>query len=85
MSRELRILQANMKKCREAQHALHNDEALADFHFILGQEPYCFLSDGEVVLASSNPRWMRFVPMGRRQRFPLVRSCIWASRELAAT
>jgi hypothetical protein len=30
-----------MKKSREAQHALHNDESLADFHFILGQEPSC--------------------------------------------
>lgn len=51
----------------------------------VGQEPYCFLLDREVVLAGSNPRWMRFVPMGRKQRFPPVRSWIWASRELAAT
>jgi hypothetical protein len=36
MNRELQILQVNMRKSREAQHALHNDEALADFHFILG-------------------------------------------------
>ena len=85
MNRELRIIQANMKKCREAQHALYNDKALADFHFILGQEPYCFLSDRKVVLTGSNPRWMRFVPMGRRQRYPPVRSCIWVSRELATT
>ena len=74
-----------MKKCREAQHALYNNKTLADVHFILGQEPYCFLSNREVVLAGSNPRWMRFVPMGRRQRYPPVRSYIWASRELAAT
>ena len=64
---------------------LYNNEILVNFHSILGQEPYCFLSDGEVVLAGSNPRWMRFVPMGRKQRYPPVRSCIWASRELATT
>jgi hypothetical protein len=52
MNREVRILQANMS--REAQHALHNDPALVDFHFILGQEPSCFLSDGEVVLQGTN-------------------------------
>lgn len=74
-----------MKKGREAQHTLHNDKTLANFHFILSQEPYCFLSNREVVLAGLNPQWTRFVPMGRRQRYPPVRSCIWASRELAAT
>jgi hypothetical protein len=46
MNREFRILQANMKTGREAQHALHDDLALADFHVILGQEPGCFLADG---------------------------------------
>ena len=85
MNREVRILQANMKKSREAQHALHNDPALVDFHFILGQEPSCFLSDGEVVLQGTNRRWTTFVPNGRRQRYPPVRSCIWASREMAVT
>jgi len=63
---------------------LHNDKTLADFHFILGQEPYCFLLDGEIVLAGLNPQWMRFILMGRKQQHPLVRLYIWASRELAA-
>lgn len=85
MNRELRILQANMKRGREAQHALHNGPALADFHFTLGQEPGCFLADGEVVLHGTNPRWTKFVPSGRRQGPYPVRSCIWTSRELAVT
>jgi hypothetical protein len=85
MNRELRILQANMKRSREAQHALHNDPALADFHFILGQEPGCFLADGEVVLHGTNPHWTKFVPSGRRRGPYPVRSCIWASRDVAAT
>ena len=68
MNKELRILQANMRRTREAQHALHNDEALADFHFILGQEPSCFLMDGEVKLPGANPGWATFVPDGRKKR-----------------
>ena len=74
-----------MRKTKEAQHALHNDKSLADFHFILGQEPSCFLMDGEVKLPGTNPRWARFVPDGRKKRQPPVRSCIWASREIAVT
>ena len=65
MNRELRILQANVNRGREAQHALHNDPALADFHFILGQEPGCFIAEGEVVLHGTNPRWTKFVPSSR--------------------
>jgi exonuclease III len=85
MNRELRILQANMKKCREAQHALHNDIALEDFHFILGQELNCFLVDDQVVVPGTNPRWTRFIAQGRRPFRAPVRSCIWASKELATT
>ena len=55
INKELQILQANIKKYRETQHALHNNKILADFHFILGQEPYYFLLDGEVVLTGLNP------------------------------
>ncbi|KAF9728557.1 zinc knuckle [Paraphaeosphaeria minitans] len=85
MNRELRILQANMKRGREAEHALHNDAALADFHFILGQEPGCFLAEGEVVLHGTNARWTAFVPQGRREGQYPVRTCIWAARDVKAT
>lgn len=85
MNKELRILQANMWRGNESQHALHNDSALADFHFILGQEPGCFLADGEVVLHGTNPHWTRFVPDGRQEGQYPVRTCIWASRDVAAT
>ncbi|OCK75878.1 hypothetical protein K432DRAFT_408649 [Lepidopterella palustris CBS 459.81] len=74
-----------MKRGREAQHALYNDPALADFHFILGQEPGCFFADEEVVLHGTNPQWTKFVPSGRRQGPYPIRSCIWASREVAVT
>ena len=74
-----------MRKSREAQHALHNDEALADFHFILGQEPNCFLVDNQVVLPGTNPRWTRFIAQGRRPFRAPVRSCIWTSKEVAVT
>jgi len=85
MNRELRILQANMKRTREAQHALHNDAVLGDFYFILGQEPGCFLAKGEVVLHGTNARWTTFVPHGRREGQYPVRTCIWAPRDIKAT
>jgi hypothetical protein len=83
MINKLQILQANMKKCREAQYTLHNDVALEDFHFILEQEPNCFLTDGQVVMPGTNPKWTRFIAQGRQPFRAPVRSCIWASRELA--
>ena len=85
MNRELRILQANIKRGRQAQHALHNDPALADFHFILGQEPGCFFAEGVVVLHGTILSWTSFVPSGRRQGQYPVRTCIWASRDVMAT
>ncbi|RYP45273.1 hypothetical protein DL768_008349 [Monosporascus sp. mg162] len=39
MNKDFRIPQANLNKSRGALHALHNDETLAGFHFILAQEP----------------------------------------------
>jgi hypothetical protein len=82
MNKELRILQANIWRGRESQHALHNDQALADFHFILGQEPGCFLADGEVARHGTNLHWTVFVPFGRREGSYPVRSCIWMSRDV---
>lgn len=76
MSRELRILQANLRKSSEAQHVLHNDEALADFHFILGQEPSCFLADEQVVVPGTNPQWTMFIAQGKGPLRAPVRSCI---------
>ncbi|KAH0548020.1 hypothetical protein GP486_008238, partial [Trichoglossum hirsutum] len=74
-----------MKKSREAQYALHNDIALEDFHFILGQEPNCFLVDSQVVMPGTNSKWMRFIAQGRWPFQASVQSCIWASKELAVT
>ncbi|RYP14536.1 hypothetical protein DL765_006312 [Monosporascus sp. GIB2] len=54
--RELLIFQASMRKSKETQHALHSDEALADFHFILGQEPSYFLADEQVVMPGTDER-----------------------------
>ncbi|RYP19375.1 hypothetical protein DL766_008456 [Monosporascus sp. MC13-8B] len=84
-NRELLILQAIMKKSKEAQHALYNDDALADFHFILGQEPSYFLADEQVVMPGTDERQTRSIAQGRQPFRTPVRSCIWASRELAVT
>lgn len=85
MNKELRILQANIWKGRESQHALHNDPSLAEFHFILGQKPWYFLADGEVALHGRNPHWMAFIQFRRCQGQNPVRSCIWMSNEVATT
>jgi hypothetical protein len=79
------IFQANMNRCKKAQNTLRNNEALANFLFILGQEPGCFPVEGEVVLHGTDPRWMKFVPSERRDGPHPVLSCIWVCIEMAVT
>lgn len=85
MSKTLRILQANLRKSRETQDALHNDTSLADFDLILGQEPSCSLIDNDIILYGSNPQWSRFVPTCTRRKRSPVRACIWAAKHIPAT
>jgi hypothetical protein len=51
----------------------------------LSQELNCFLANDQVVVPGTNPRWTRFIAQGKRLFRAPVRSCIWASRELAIT
>ena len=52
MTREFRILQANLKKITMAQHSMLNDENLKDFGLLLIQEPHRFLDDTNKPVAS---------------------------------
>jgi endonuclease/exonuclease/phosphatase family metal-dependent hydrolase len=82
-----RVLQANLRKMPEAQHALMNDEDLQDISIILVQEPSCFTTeDGQVVAApTTHTAFQQFIPNKRHEelRFP-IRSLIYASHQLRA-
>lgn len=82
MNRELRLIQTNLNKSHEAQHALHNDEAYERYDVILGQEPHCRQFDGEVSLTGATRRWTTMIPQGRLEQWNPVRSCLWIHNEL---
>jgi len=65
MPRELRTLQANLRKWKDAQYALQNDTEMGYFNFIVRQEPNYLRSEGHI-MPEANPRWVTFTPTGRR-------------------
>ena len=85
MSDRFHILQANLRKGREIQLSLLNDEALQDFGLLLIQEPYCWRTEDEVIVAPQHHAyWTPFTPSAHNpQGQRPFRSMIWAHRRLA--
>src|SRR4051812_24425695 len=85
--KQLRILQANLRKGPETQHALLNDENIKEFSLLLIQEPTCFrTSDNQVISPPTSHRyWNQFVPtrISEEGRYP-VRSLIYANQAVRA-
>jgi hypothetical protein len=85
MSGRFRILQANLRKGRETQLSLLNDEALQDFGLLLIQEPCCWRTEDQVMVAPQHHAyWTPFTPTvhNTQGRWPF-RSMIWAHRRLS--
>lgn len=83
MSKELKILQANLHKSLDAQLSLFNDEALKDFSLLLLSEPHCFRVEGKPVVSPvSHPYWTPYRPATEHNGSCAFRSMIWAHRDL---
>lgn len=83
MSRDLKILEANVNKAPMVMQSLFNDDEFSDFSLFLLSEPHCFLSNDKLVSTPAyhptwSPVWPSKVEPGR---WP-VRSMIWAHRDL---
>jgi hypothetical protein len=85
--KQLRVLQANLRKGPETQHALVNDENIKRFSLLLIQEPACFRTSDDQVISppTTHHYWNQFVPTKTNEegRHP-VRSVIYASQEVRA-
>src|SRR5437016_4681976 len=78
--REFKVLQANLHKKREAQLSLMNDDTLANFSLLLISEPYTFSKDDSAPAAAPlhHPYWTPILPSTWNDRWPAIRSMIWA-------
>ncbi|EAQ87075.1 hypothetical protein CHGG_08328 [Chaetomium globosum CBS 148.51] len=64
----LKILQLNVRKRREVQQSLLNDEGLKDFAVLAISEPYARLIEGSVTtVPMSHHNWTKLIPTTRRE------------------
>lgn len=83
MIRSLKFLQLNLHRSAVIHDAVHNDTDLEDCTAILGQEPNCFIQDGEVMIHGGGARWTCFSPPHSDGKYP-VGSCCWVRKEATA-
>ena len=85
MSMDFRILQANLRKTRETQLSLLNDEGLQDFGLLLIQEPHCYRTEEGIITAPQHHAyWTPYTPTTHNPAgYWPFRSMIWAHRDLA--
>ncbi|EAQ85226.1 hypothetical protein CHGG_09240 [Chaetomium globosum CBS 148.51] len=74
----LKILQLNVRKRREVQQSLLNDEGLKDFAVLAISEPYARLIEGSVTtVPMSHHNWTKLIPTTRREATWPIRSMLW--------
>ncbi|EAQ84331.1 predicted protein [Chaetomium globosum CBS 148.51] len=83
--RTLEILQLNVRKRREVQESLLNDEGLKNYTTLAISEPYARLIDGSVaMMPMSHHNWTKLIPTTRREtRWP-IRSMLWVRSDVEA-
>lgn len=81
--RTLKILQLNVRKRREVQQSLMNDEGLKDYAALAISEPYARLIEGSVVtVPMSHHNWTRLIPTTRREATWPIRSMLWVRSDI---
>jgi hypothetical protein len=86
METKFQIFQLNMRKGKETQLSVMNDEELKDYTVILMSEPWCTTIDEEVITIPQFHRsWTKFHPttLDKERRWPL-RSLLWINTEIEA-
>ncbi|EAQ85614.1 predicted protein [Chaetomium globosum CBS 148.51] len=81
--RTLKILQLNVRKRREVQQSLLNDEGLKDFAVLAISEPYARLIEGSVTtVPMSHHNWTKLIPTTRRETTWPIRSMLWVRSDI---
>ncbi|EAQ85571.1 predicted protein [Chaetomium globosum CBS 148.51] len=79
----LKILQLNVRKRREVQQSLLNDEGLKDFAVLAISEPYARLIEGSVTtVPMSHHNWTKLIPTTRREATWPIRSMLWVRSDI---
>jgi len=89
MYRDTETFQANLRKSKPVQDALHNDDELGEFTAILAQEPYLVSIDGKVFTPGVGGRWTTYLPTTRAENYlergvAVYRSCLWVAADVRA-
>lgn len=85
MNKTLRILQLNVRKQREVQNSLMNDQELKNFGILALSEPYIRRIDGKIVTSPiKHPNWIRIIPSVQSEDWWVARSMLWIRKDLNA-
>ena len=85
MLKELKVLQANLRKSPGAQLNLMNDESLQDFALLLITEPSCYRNADEEVIVTPmyHNYWTQMLPKKLREGRVPARSMIWVKKGIS--
>jgi hypothetical protein len=73
----LQILQLNVRKRREVQQSLLNNEGLKDYTVLAISEPYTRTIDGSVVTVPiGHYNWTKLIPTTKREALWPIRSIL---------
>jgi hypothetical protein len=83
MCKTLKVFQLNLRKQREVQQSVMNDDQLQDFAILALSEPYAFLKEDRVITAPiAHVYWTKMIPTSQRAgRWP-IRSMLWIRKDL---
>ena len=85
MHRIFQILQLNVRKQREVQNSLLNDEQLKDYGVLAISEPYARIIDGALVtVPMGHPNWTKMVPTVQCEDRWAFRSMLWIRKDIEA-
>jgi hypothetical protein len=83
MYKTLKIFQLNLRRQREVQQSVMNDDQLRDFGILALSEPYAFLLEDRVIIVPlAHTYWTKMIPISQREgRWPF-RSMLWIRKDL---
>ena len=85
MHKTFQILQLNVRKQREVQHSLMNDEQLKDCCVLAISEPYARIINSTLVtVPTGHPNWTKMVPTVRCGDRWALRSMLWIRKDIEA-
>ncbi len=79
------MLQLNVRKQREVQHSLMNDQRLMDFGVLVISEPYAWTTNNVVAtVPMGHPNWTKVVPTVQREERWVFRTMLWIRKDIEA-